>query len=67
MRGCYPTILRAWSEDKKEQVQKLLNEAVRMYMIIAIPAVVGVFAVSDAAAYALLMQSILKDILLCSG
>lgn len=53
MRGCYPTILRAWSEDKKEQVQKLLNEAVRMYMIIAIPAVVGVFAVSDAAAYAL--------------
>lgn len=53
MRGCYPTILRAWSEGKKEDVQRLLNEAVRMYMLVAIPAVAGVFAVSDSAAYAL--------------
>ncbi len=53
MRGCYPTILRAWSEGKKDDVQKLLNEAVRMYMLVAIPAVVGVLAVSDSAAYAL--------------
>lgn len=53
MRGCYPTILRAWSEGRKDDVQRLLNEAVRMYMLIAIPAVAGVFAVSDSAAYAL--------------
>ena len=53
MRGCYPTILRAWSEGKKADVQRLLNEAVRMYMLVAIPAVAGVLAVSDAAAYAL--------------
>lgn len=53
MRGCYPTILRAWSEGKKDDVQRLLNEAVRMYMLVAVPAVAGVFAVSDAAAYAL--------------
>lgn len=53
MRGCYPTILRAWSEGRKDDVQSLLNEAVRMYMLVAIPAVAGVFAVSDAAAYTL--------------
>lgn len=53
MRGCYPTILRAWSEGKKEDVQRLLNEAVRMYMLVAIPAVAGVFAVSHSAASAL--------------
>ncbi len=53
MRGCYPTILRAWSEGKKDDVQRLLNEAVRMYMLVAVPAVAGVFAVSDSAAYTL--------------
>ncbi len=53
MRGCYPTILRAWSEGRKDDVQRLLNEAVRMYMLVAIPAVAGVFAVSNSAAYAL--------------
>lgn len=53
MRGCYPTILRAWSEGKKDDVQRLLNEAVRMYLILAVPAVVGVLAVSHSAAYAL--------------
>ena len=53
MRGCYPTILRAWSEGKKDDVQRLLNEAVRMYMLVAIPAVAGVFAVSQSAANAL--------------
>ena len=53
MRGCYPTIIRKWSENKKEEVQVLLNEAVRMYLIIAVPAVAGVWAVSYQAAYAL--------------
>jgi O-antigen/teichoic acid export membrane protein len=53
MRGCYPTILRAWSEDRKDDVQKLLNDAVRMYLLVAVPAVAGVFSVSHSAAYAL--------------
>lgn len=53
MRGCYPTILRKWSENKKEEVQLLLNEAARMYLLIAVPAVAGVWAVSYQAAYAL--------------
>lgn len=53
MRGCYPTIIRKWSENKKEEVQVLLNEAVRMYLMIAVPAVAGVWAVSYQAAYAL--------------
>ena len=53
MRGCYPTILRKWSEGKKDEVQTLLNTAVRMYLLIAVPAVAGVWAVSYQAAYAL--------------
>lgn len=53
MRGCYPTILRAWSEGKKDDVQRLLNEAVRMYLLLAVPAVAGVYAVSETAAKAL--------------
>ena len=53
MRGCYPTILRRWSEGKKEEVQVLLNEAVRMYLLIAVPAVAGVWAISRQAAEAL--------------
>ena len=42
MRGCYPTILRKWSEGKKDEVQTLLDAAVRMYLLIAVPAVAGV-------------------------
>jgi O-antigen/teichoic acid export membrane protein len=53
MRGCYPTILRKWSEGSKDEVQVLLNEAVRMYLLIAVPAVAGIWAVSYEAAYAL--------------
>ena len=33
MRGCYPTILRKWSEGKKDEVQTLLNTAVRLSLI----------------------------------
>ncbi|MGN1350850.1 MAG: polysaccharide biosynthesis C-terminal domain-containing protein [Anaerovoracaceae bacterium] len=53
MRGCYPTILRRWAEGKKDEVQELLNEAVRMYLLVAVPAVAGIWAVSQQAAYAL--------------
>ncbi|MCD7905622.1 MAG: lipopolysaccharide biosynthesis protein [Clostridiales bacterium] len=47
MRGSYPTILRTWSEGKKEQAGKLVNEAVRMYLVLGVPAVCGVFALQD--------------------
>lgn len=56
MRGSYPTILRTWSEGKKELTQRLVGEAVRFYMLLAIPAVAGLGAVSDVMAAALFEQ-----------
>ncbi len=53
MRGCYPTILRAWSEGNKEQTKKLIGDAVRFYLLVSVPAVLGVAAVNDILATAL--------------
>ncbi|MGN1318357.1 MAG: lipopolysaccharide biosynthesis protein [Lachnospirales bacterium] len=53
MRGCYPTILRAWSEGDKVQTKKLIGDAVRFYLLVAVPAVFGVAAVNDILASAL--------------
>jgi O-antigen/teichoic acid export membrane protein len=50
MRGSYPTILRTWGEGNKELAEKLVGEAVRFYLLLALPAVAGVAAVSDVAA-----------------
>lgn len=47
MRGSYPTILRTWAEGEKKLTETLVGEAVRMYLLLAIPAVVGVGAVAD--------------------
>jgi O-antigen/teichoic acid export membrane protein len=57
MRGSYPTILRTWSEGDKPLTERLIGEAVRFYMLIAVPAVVGVAAVSDTVAGALFEES----------
>ena len=57
MRGSYPTILRTWSEGKKELSANLIADAVRMFLIISVPAVVGVICVSDTVAEALFEQS----------
>ncbi len=57
MRGSYPTILRTWSEGDKKLTEQLIGEAVRFYMLIAVPAVVGVAAVSDTVAGALFEAS----------
>jgi O-antigen/teichoic acid export membrane protein len=50
MRGSYPTILRTWGEGNKELAEKLVGEAVRFYLLLALPAVAGVAAVSDVTA-----------------
>lgn len=47
MRGSYPTVLRMWSEGKKELCNKLISEAARFYLLLAIPAVAGVGMLSD--------------------
>ena len=50
MRGSYPTIVRTWSEGNKELTQRLIGEAVRFYLLLALPAVAGIAAVSDVVA-----------------
>ena len=47
MRGSYPTILRTWSLGEKEKAAKLVNAAVRMYLLLGFPAVCGIFALQD--------------------
>ena len=47
MRGSYPTIIRTWSEGDEELTKNLLGVAIRTYLLISLPAVVGVFCVSD--------------------
>lgn len=53
MRGSYPTVLRVWSEGKKELSTKLISNAARLYLLLAIPAVVGVGMLSDVIAKSL--------------
>ena len=47
MRGSYPTIIRTWSEGDTELTKSLISNAIRTYLLISLPAVVGVFCVSD--------------------
>lgn len=53
MRGSYPTIVRTWSEGNKELTERLVGEAVRFYLLLALPAVAGIASVSDVVARAL--------------
>lgn len=47
MRGSYPTILKLWNQGDSDGTKKLLKVAIRNYMLISLPAVVGVFSISD--------------------
>lgn len=53
MRGSYPTVLRVWSEGKKELSTRLISNAARLYLMLAIPATVGVWMLSDVIATSL--------------
>lgn len=53
MRGSYPTILKVWSEGRKEEAISLISDSVRTYLLLAVPAVVGVTSVSDVLAASL--------------
>lgn len=46
MRGVYPAVLRGWREGGKQAVQPLLDHGVRLYLLLAVPAVAGLWAVS---------------------
>lgn len=46
MRGVYPAVLRGWREGGRAAAKPLLDAGVRLYLLIAIPAVCGLAAVS---------------------
>ena len=46
MRGVYPNVLRAWREGGRQAAKPLLDQGVRLYLLIAAPAVAGLAAVS---------------------
>ena len=47
MRGSYPTVLCVWNEGNNELANKLISNTVRFYLIISVPAVVGIGLLSD--------------------
>ena len=55
MRGVYPAVLRAWRDGGKAAAKPLLDQGVRLYLLIAVPAVAGLTAVSLIAYTALAM------------
>ncbi len=46
MRGVYPAVLRGWREGGRQTAQPLLDQGVRLYLLIAVPAAAGLAAVS---------------------
>jgi len=46
MRGVYPTILKTWKQNNKTHTENLLSNAVRYFMMITVPAVVGISVLS---------------------
>ena len=47
MRGVYPAVLRGWREGGKAAAKPLLDQGVRLYLLIAVPAVAGLTAVAN--------------------
>lgn len=60
MRGSYPTILKTWSEGDEALTEKLISNAVRTFLLISVPGVFGVFALSDFISVALFETSYTK-------
>ena len=46
MRGVYPAVLRGWREGGRAAAKPLLDQGVRLYLLIAVPAVAGLTAVA---------------------
>jgi len=46
MRGVYPNILKTWKQDEKVKTEDLLSHAVRFFLLISVPAVVGISLLS---------------------
>lgn len=50
MKGSYPSILKAWSENNKSQTIDLISQAVRYYLLISVPAIIGVAVLAESLA-----------------
>ncbi len=46
LRGVYPAVLNAWRTDSQIKARALLNDGVRLYLLIALPAMFGLCAVA---------------------
>lgn len=47
MRGVYPAVLRGWREGGRSEAKPLLDAGVRLYLLIALPAVFGLAAIAQ--------------------
>ena len=47
MRGVYPAVLRGWREGGKAAAKPLLDQGVRLYLLIAVPAVAGLIIAGE--------------------
>ncbi|MDO4270318.1 MAG: lipopolysaccharide biosynthesis protein, partial [Eubacteriales bacterium] len=45
MRGVYPAVLRGWRDGGRAEAKPLLDAGVRLYLLVALPAVAGLWAV----------------------
>jgi len=57
MRGTYPTVLRVWNEGDEAQAKRLISQTARMYMLVTVPAVAGVWAICRPLAQVLFEKS----------
>ncbi|AGC69402.1 polysaccharide biosynthesis protein [Thermoclostridium stercorarium subsp. stercorarium DSM 8532] len=47
MRGVYPSILKNWRQNNKEQTEYFLSQAVRYYLLVSTPALTGLCILSS--------------------
>lgn len=48
MRGVYPSILKNWRQNNREQTEYFLSQAVRYYLLVSMPALTGLSVLSAA-------------------
>lgn len=48
MRGVYPAVIKAYKEHGETETKKLLSAGARLYLLVAVPAMAGLFGISGA-------------------
>lgn len=54
MKGSYPSILKAWNDGDKQATLGIISQAVRHYLLFAVPAIVGVCVLAESVSKLLL-------------